>query len=117
MDEAHQFSLTGLDWVQGSDLNRGPSGYEPDELPDCSTLQYLKFKVSVAGKRGVGRKAGIEFPCQCHFHQNSGICDKLPLANSGCRPTFVALSKKTTKLKPDKYRPRRLNFRLRHKAF
>ena len=39
MDEAHQFSLMGLDWVQGSDLNRGPSGYEPDELPDCSTLQ------------------------------------------------------------------------------
>ena len=26
-------------WVQGPDLNRGPSGYEPDELPDCSTLQ------------------------------------------------------------------------------
>jgi hypothetical protein len=29
----------GLHWVQGPDLNRGPSGYEPDELPDCSTLQ------------------------------------------------------------------------------
>ena len=27
-----------VNWVQGSDLNRGPSGYEPDELPDCSTL-------------------------------------------------------------------------------
>ncbi len=26
-------------WVQGLDLNQGPSGYEPDELPDCSTLQ------------------------------------------------------------------------------
>ena len=33
------FTLEGLNWVQGSDLNRGPSGYEPDELPDCSTLQ------------------------------------------------------------------------------
>ncbi len=30
----------GLHWVQGSDLNRGPSGYEPDELPDCSTLHH-----------------------------------------------------------------------------
>ena len=29
-------------WVQGPDLNRGPSGYEPDELPDCSTLQHKK---------------------------------------------------------------------------
>ncbi len=24
-------------WLRGSDLNRGPSGYEPDELPGCST--------------------------------------------------------------------------------
>ena len=28
-------------WVQGLDLNQGPSGYEPDELPGCSTLQHL----------------------------------------------------------------------------
>gem|GEM_PF-1371978 len=26
-------------WMQGLDLNQGPSGYEPDELPDCSTLR------------------------------------------------------------------------------
>jgi hypothetical protein len=31
--------LSGLKWVQGQDLNLGPSGYEPDELPGCSTLQ------------------------------------------------------------------------------
>ena len=30
-------------WVQGPDLNRRPPGYEPDELPDCSTLRYLIF--------------------------------------------------------------------------
>ena len=24
-------------WWRGMDLNHGPSGYEPDELPDCST--------------------------------------------------------------------------------
>ena len=28
-------------WVQGLDLNQRPSGYEPDELPGCSTLQQL----------------------------------------------------------------------------
>jgi len=22
-------------------LNQGPSGYEPDELPDCSTPRYI----------------------------------------------------------------------------
>ncbi len=25
------------------DLNHGPSGYEPDELPDCSIPRYLAF--------------------------------------------------------------------------
>ena len=24
-------------WLRGLDLNQRPSGYEPDELPDCST--------------------------------------------------------------------------------
>jgi hypothetical protein len=26
--------------LRGLDLNQGPSGYEPDELPDCSTPRY-----------------------------------------------------------------------------
>ena len=26
-----------INWLRGLDLNQGPSGYEPDELPDCST--------------------------------------------------------------------------------
>jgi hypothetical protein len=33
-DEQKQRSLV---WWRGMDLNHGPSGYEPDELPDCST--------------------------------------------------------------------------------
>ena len=34
-----------INWLRGLDLNQGPSGYEPDELPDCSTprsfLMYI----------------------------------------------------------------------------
>jgi hypothetical protein len=28
-----------MDWLRGMDLNHRPLGYEPNELPDCSTPQ------------------------------------------------------------------------------
>ena len=33
-------------WLRGLDLNQGPSGYEPDELPDCSTPRYFNCDIS-----------------------------------------------------------------------
>lgn len=29
-------------WLQGTDSNRRPLGYEPSELPDCSTLRQKR---------------------------------------------------------------------------
>lgn len=34
-----QFNHTPMSWSRGSDLNQRPLGYEPSELPDCSTPQ------------------------------------------------------------------------------
>ena len=31
-------------WLRGPDLNRRPSGYEPDELPGCSTPRLTRGK-------------------------------------------------------------------------
>ena len=33
--------VEGFLWLREADLNHQPSGYEPDELPDCSIPRYL----------------------------------------------------------------------------
>jgi hypothetical protein len=56
---AHRHSkkdpLTGalFTWLQGRDLNPRPPGYEPGELPDCSTLPRQPI-ASREGRRAEG---------------------------------------------------------------
>ena len=33
-------------WLRGADSNHRPSGYEPDELPDCSTPRRILTSVT-----------------------------------------------------------------------
>ena len=70
-------------WVQGRDLNPRPPGYEPDELPNCSTLRYL-IGAGDRNRTGTGENShGIlspgrlpvpplrQLPCHTQLYNNS----------------------------------------------
>src|SRR5205809_4423338 len=45
--EKVQFSSRKSRWLRGRDLNPRPSGYEPDELPGCSTPRLEEITMRV----------------------------------------------------------------------
>ena len=66
---------------RGQDLNLRPRGYEPRELPGCSTPRQLSLSTSgvyrYAFRREVSyrRISAVRFD----FRQNAGFCSKIPL--------------------------------------
>ena len=45
-------------WLRGVDLNHRPLGYEPNELPDCSTPRNYHSNVVIERSNGCGLPNG-----------------------------------------------------------
>ena len=53
------FSNFYRDWLRGGDLNPRPLGYEPNELPDCSTPRQREYHGDTSLRHlQIGRSAG-----------------------------------------------------------
>src|ERR1041384_7590792 len=92
-----------LKWLRGLDLNQRPSGYEPDELPGCSTphrwRQGSRGAAALSSARvprdsRAGRSSRLE-PRWAHevAHPTDGGYSDAPLTGSGHFPHLTTLGK------------------------
>jgi hypothetical protein len=65
-----------LRWLRGKDLNLRPLGYEPNELPDCSTPQHHGSAGSTA--RQTFRDKAVKTPQKLPFGRISQLSSDLP---------------------------------------
>jgi|GEM_PF-3233429 hypothetical protein len=53
-------SAQQVNWLRGLDLNQRPSGYEPDELPGCSTPRWYYAALIVGSNPIISRGLGFD---------------------------------------------------------
>ncbi len=59
--------VSNLGWLRGVDLNHRPLGYEPNELPDCSTPQsdhsqwFQSRQLTIVKGKATARQKPIAF--------------------------------------------------------
>ena len=76
-----------LSWLRGRDLNPRPLGYEPNELPDCSTPRYCKLLLTIKAAKNM-------IPQQNHCVKKNIIRHSADMIYryTGCPPSMTAAS-------------------------
>ena len=87
-------------WSRGQDLNLRPSGYEPDELPDCSTPRYYVVYDMFSSSKIFPKKkmdgGGFEPP-----KQFAADLQSVPFGHSGIHPYGIVFHKADDRTRTD----------------
>ena len=68
-------------WERGLDLNQRPSGYEPDELPDCSTPRQQHEVYPALLVKSIPLRAAVIL----HIERGGGDAQKMAADNTNYR--------------------------------